>query len=179
MTYKGYTGIAEVDADAGIIHGRVVGLRDVVTFEGETPDKAVEAFRESVDDYLDFCAELGQNPERPISGQFNLRLGVELHRAMAIKAERAGISLTDAVRQAVAKDLGMPATVGPVARAPKPQGPRPHGGKSNAKAPGRRGAPAAAAQRNATSEEGGHEVAHKNHYQSQHARPCASDRAGR
>ena len=67
MTYKGYTGVAEIDAEAGVIHGRVVGLRDVITFEGMTPAEVIRAFRESVDDHLDFCAELGQAPEKPLS----------------------------------------------------------------------------------------------------------------
>ena len=135
MTYKGYTGVAEIDAEAGVIHGRVIGLRDVVTFEGKTAAETMRAFRESVDDYLDFCAKLGQSPEKPLSGRFNLRLGTDLHRALAVRAETQRISLNEAACRAIAKDLGMApgtetgtttANVSPKSRAasmPKPAAP--------------------------------------------------------
>ncbi len=67
MTYKGYTGSVEVDTEAEILFGRVVGLRDVITFQGETVAEARKAFQDSVDDYLAFCAERGEAPEKPAS----------------------------------------------------------------------------------------------------------------
>jgi len=54
--YKGYCGKAEYDHDAEIFHGEVIGTRDVVTFQGKSPSGLQIAFRESVDDYLEFCA---------------------------------------------------------------------------------------------------------------------------
>jgi predicted HicB family RNase H-like nuclease len=58
MEYKGYVGrITVVDEMHGIIHGEVSGINDVVTFEGKTPEEVVQAFRDSVDDYLAFRAE--------------------------------------------------------------------------------------------------------------------------
>jgi predicted HicB family RNase H-like nuclease len=58
MEYKGYTGKVEFDAEAEILHGEVVGIRDVVTFQGRSVKEIEKAFRDSVDDYLDFCREL-------------------------------------------------------------------------------------------------------------------------
>ena len=58
-----------VDADEGAFVGRVAGLRDVVTFEGATFAEVEQAFRDSVDDYLAFCAERGEPPDRPYSGK--------------------------------------------------------------------------------------------------------------
>jgi predicted HicB family RNase H-like nuclease len=99
ISYKGYSGRMEVDAEARTIHGRVVGLRDVITFEGATVDEAERAFRESVDDYLDFCRQRGERPERPHSGKFQVRLGPELHRRLALLAESESISLNELVRR--------------------------------------------------------------------------------
>jgi predicted HicB family RNase H-like nuclease len=62
LNYKGYTGSLEVDTDAGLIFGRVLDLRDVITFKGETVAEVRQAFQDSVDDYLEFCQELGQEP---------------------------------------------------------------------------------------------------------------------
>jgi len=68
MTTKGYAAVTEIDEAAGIIHGRVVGLREVITFAGKTVPEARTAFEESVDDYREFCAGMGREPERPYSG---------------------------------------------------------------------------------------------------------------
>ena len=81
MTHKGYSGVAEIAYDTGMIYGRVVGLRDVVTFQGETVAEAQQAFRDSVDDYLELCASRSEPPEQPFSGRFLVRITPALHRA--------------------------------------------------------------------------------------------------
>lgn len=58
LEYKGYFGIAE--ADDGAFVGRVIGLRDVIAFEGKSAAEVEQAFRDSIDDYLAFCAECGR-----------------------------------------------------------------------------------------------------------------------
>lgn len=91
LEYKGYIGT--VEADDGVFVGRVSGLRDVVTFEGRTFAEVKRAFRESVDDYLAFCAERREEPDRPYSGKVPLRLDPELHRKAAARAKAEGVSL--------------------------------------------------------------------------------------
>lgn len=68
MEYKGYIATVEFDDDAGILHGEVVNTRDVITFEGDTVPDIRKAFRESVEEYLAFCAERGEEPDKPFSG---------------------------------------------------------------------------------------------------------------
>jgi len=72
MHYKGYGCTIRFDEEADIFHGEVTGLRDVVTFQGRTVDEGKSAFRESIDDYLDFCASRGETPDKPYSGRFLL-----------------------------------------------------------------------------------------------------------
>jgi predicted HicB family RNase H-like nuclease len=62
MKYKSYVGKVEFDDDAGIFHGEVVGTRDVVTFQGESVAELRTAFQASIDDYLAFCSERGEEP---------------------------------------------------------------------------------------------------------------------
>jgi predicted HicB family RNase H-like nuclease len=93
MQYKGYSGVAEIAFDTGMIYGRVVGLRDVITFQGHTVAEAEQAFRDSVDDYLDLCASRNEAPEKPFSGKFLLRIEPQLHRALVVEAQRRGVSL--------------------------------------------------------------------------------------
>jgi predicted HicB family RNase H-like nuclease len=105
MEYKGYIGKVEFDEDAGILHGEVINLRDVITFEGDSVEEIEKSFQESVDDYLAFCAERGEEPEKPYSGKFIVRMPPELHREASIKAKLANKSLnhwlTDIVNHAL------------------------------------------------------------------------------
>jgi len=93
MKYKGYIGRVEVDTDAKILHGQVIGLRDVITFQADTPTEIEQAFRDSVDDYLEFCHARGESPDKPYSGQFIVRLQPSLHRRLSMLAEEKGKSL--------------------------------------------------------------------------------------
>jgi predicted HicB family RNase H-like nuclease len=97
LTYKGYTGILEVDLDAGELFGRTVGMRDLITFQGRTVEEARRSFEESVDFYLSCCEEEDKQPDRPYSGRFNVRITPELHRKLAILAESRGQSLNELV----------------------------------------------------------------------------------
>ena len=92
MAHKGYTGKFAVDLDAGVIRGRIVGIRDVITFQGSSVEEARSAFVDSVDDYLAFCAERGEEPESPYSGRFVVKISPKRHRLLAIEAAEAGVS---------------------------------------------------------------------------------------
>ena len=63
--YRGYLGVADYDLESGIMHGAVAGIRDVVTFQGESAEQAERAFQDSVDDYLEFCKSRGEEPNAP------------------------------------------------------------------------------------------------------------------
>ncbi len=80
LEYKGYVGKVEVDLDANILHGEVMYLRDVVTFQGKTVDDIRQAFQDSIEDYLEFCESEGEEPEKPFSGKFLVRLTAEQHK---------------------------------------------------------------------------------------------------
>lgn len=71
MTYKGYSANIEVDLEAEILFGRVLDINDVVTFKAQTIEEAGQEFQKSIDDYLEFCQELGQEPDKPfiLAGQ--------------------------------------------------------------------------------------------------------------
>lgn len=93
MEYKGYIGKVDFDDAADIFHGEVINTRDVITFQGAGVVELKRAFRESVDDYLAFCAERGEEPDKPYSGQFVTRIPPELHRKVNVAASLSGKSL--------------------------------------------------------------------------------------
>lgn len=93
MTYNGYTAIIEYDDRDKILVGRLAGIRDVVSFHGETVAELEAAFHEAVDDYVAACKQLGQSPEKPTSGKLMLRVPPEVHKAALIAAQASGASL--------------------------------------------------------------------------------------
>lgn len=94
LEYKGYSGqITTFDETQEIITGRVLGIQDVVTFEGKSSEELIQAFRESVDDYLEFCQELGKKPEKPYSGKVIVRMSSALHQQAEQPARQADLSL--------------------------------------------------------------------------------------
>ena len=93
FTYKGYVGRIDYDDEAGVFHGEVINTRDIITFQGKSVNELKRALKESVDDYLQFCRERGEEPDRPFSGKFIVRVPPEVHREAFLKAKSAGKSL--------------------------------------------------------------------------------------
>ena len=105
MEYKGYFAKVEFDDEANIFHGEIINLRDVITFQGETVEELRKAFHDSVEDYLEFCAERGEDPEKPYSGKFIVRIDPELHKTIAIQALKNGKSLNAWVNETLLKNI--------------------------------------------------------------------------
>ena len=88
LKYKGYTGSVNFDVDDRIFHGRVLGITDVIGFEGASVTDLEKDFHEAIEDYLDTCREIGKEPEKPFSGRFVVRIPSELHCAIALEAKK-------------------------------------------------------------------------------------------
>jgi predicted HicB family RNase H-like nuclease len=97
VKYKGYTAVLKADEEQGILFGRVLGLRDVITFQAETVSQAIKEFHISVDTYLELCRSRQQSPEKPYSGNFMVRVNPELHRQIAILAQTKSVSINSLV----------------------------------------------------------------------------------
>lgn len=93
MNYKGYAAKVEFDDEAMIFHGEVIGIRDVVTFQGKSIKEIEKAFHDSVNDYLDLCKERGETPDKPFSGKFVVRVSPEIHRKVYVSAKKSGQSI--------------------------------------------------------------------------------------
>ncbi len=99
LRYKGFSGRVEYDESVSVFHGEVLDTRDVITFEGTTVEELEAAFRESVDDYLDFCQQRGESPDKPFSGRLMVRLPPDLHRELFLEAKRRGTSLNQVIAE--------------------------------------------------------------------------------
>jgi predicted HicB family RNase H-like nuclease len=105
FNYKDYVAHVQFDDEADIFHGEVINTKDVITFQGGTVKDLKKAFKESVDDYLSFCKERNESPDRPFSGKFNLRLDPQIHRDVFLSAKERGLSLNQWVIAAISNQL--------------------------------------------------------------------------
>jgi len=99
MTYKGYTAKLEYDDRDSIFVGRVLGLRSILSFEGNSVELLKTAFEDAINDYLKECQDNGQNPEKTASGKLLLRLAPELHGQAMVAAKAADKSLNQWVAE--------------------------------------------------------------------------------
>ena len=101
LEYKGYHTTVTYDSDDDILVGRLIGINDVVGFHASDLKEFKENFHQSVDNYLDYCKEIGKTPDREYKGVFNIRITPALHKKLALKAEADGDTLNAAVVQAI------------------------------------------------------------------------------
>lgn len=107
LEYKGYIGSVEVSIEDACLHGRILFIDDLVTFEGENVREIQSAFHKAVDRYLTHCERVGKSPNKPYSGTFNVRIGPELHSKAARVAHRKNINLNELVKLAVQAAVDM------------------------------------------------------------------------
>jgi predicted HicB family RNase H-like nuclease len=113
MEYKGYVGRSEVNEEAGLIFGEVIGLRDVITYQGKTTEEARRSFEESIDLYLETCAEEGIDPDKPYSGNLLIRTKAPIHRALVALAKTRGQSLNTLIDSILSKAVRKARTPSP------------------------------------------------------------------
>ena len=105
MNHKGYTARIEYDERDNLFVGRILGLRAMISFHGETVDELRKEFVAAVEDYLNDCMQQDITPEKPASGKLMLRVPPEVHSAALIAAQAAGKSLnqwaTEVLKSAV------------------------------------------------------------------------------
>lgn len=101
ITHKGYLGSVHFNSGDKVFHGKIEGIDDLVTFEGKSVNELMRAFHDAVDDYIQFCEEVGKEPEKSYKGSFNVRISANLHRRAAEKAALMGMSLNQLVQKAI------------------------------------------------------------------------------
>jgi predicted HicB family RNase H-like nuclease len=105
LRYKDYNGSVIFNNEDQILHGRILGIRDMVTFEGENVKEMKDNFIQAVDEYLSFCAAEGKKPDVPFKGTFNVRLSRDLHMRVALLAEEKSQKLNKVINDAVEEYL--------------------------------------------------------------------------
>jgi predicted HicB family RNase H-like nuclease len=97
LRYKGFFGTVDFDNDSNSLYGEVINTRDTIVYRGESVEELRKDFEGAIDDYIDYCEELGEIPEKDYSGKFTLRIPTELHRILSILAKSENVSLNELV----------------------------------------------------------------------------------
>ena len=101
LEYKGYHTKVEFDSENFILRGKIEGINDFVNFECENMKDVENEFHEAVDDYLEFCKEVGKEPDKEYKGTFNVRIDPDLHKKLAHLASKNGDTLNASVEKAI------------------------------------------------------------------------------
>ena len=101
LQYKGYYASLHFSSEDDVFYGKILGIDDLVNFEGASVKELKKSFHEAVDDYLETCEQLGKEPNKTYKGSFNVRIPTDLHKAAAIFASVNNISLNDFIRTAI------------------------------------------------------------------------------
>ena len=106
LAYKNYNGTVEYSKEDGCLFGKVTGIKSLLSYEGDSVRELEKDFQNVIDEYLRDCEEKGIEPEQPYKGTFNVRIGPELHRIVAVYAMEHGKSLNAVVEEAIGNMVG-------------------------------------------------------------------------
>jgi predicted HicB family RNase H-like nuclease len=99
--YKGYSGTVEYSAADNVLYGKVLGIKGLISYEGNSLQTLKKDFESAIDGYLEECAEDGVEPQKPYRGSFNVRVSPELHRTLALYSASHGQTLNSTVEEAL------------------------------------------------------------------------------
>ena len=101
LEYKGYHAAITYDQEDDILVGCIFGIQDSINFHGSSVPEITEMFHKSVDNYLQYCKDIGKNPDREYKGSLNIRLTPTRHRALALYAATHHMTLNQVVNDAI------------------------------------------------------------------------------
>lgn len=105
IEYKGYIGSVEFSEEDVLFFGKVMGIRSLISYEGENAADLISDFHGAIDDYLAICEAEGKEPEKAYKGSFNIRISPELHRQLVVCATSRQMSLNSFVENALLKSV--------------------------------------------------------------------------
>ena len=107
FTYKKYNGSIEIDLEDSCLHGKILFIDDLITYEADSLDQLKVEFQAAVEDYLETCEHLGREPQKAYSGSFNVRFSPELHKEVAVYAYLNGTTLNDFIKTAAKEKVAI------------------------------------------------------------------------
>jgi predicted HicB family RNase H-like nuclease len=105
LTYKGFIGFVQFSSDDNVFCGKVEGINDLITFEGQTVQELKEAFQYVIDEHIKDCEKENVPLKKSYKGSFNIRLTPDLHRKAAVTAKMRGQTLNEFIKKSIEKSI--------------------------------------------------------------------------
>jgi predicted HicB family RNase H-like nuclease len=105
LHYKNYIASVQFSETDKVFYGKVIGIKPLLSFEGDTVENLTNDFHEAVEGYEAYCREKKMKPERSYKGSFNVRIRPDLHQQAVLSAYEQGISLNSFVENAIRQQI--------------------------------------------------------------------------
>ncbi len=105
LKHKDFIGSVHFSTDDNVFFGKLVGIDDLITFEGKSVEELKKSFKDAVDDYLEICQSMNKTPHKSYKGTFNVRIKPTLHKHAVYRSIELGLSLNQFVEQAINEKL--------------------------------------------------------------------------
>lgn len=101
LSHQDFLGSVHFDGSNELFYGKLLGITDLVTFEGTSVAELKKAFQEAVQDYIHLCHKMGKPLKKSYHGSFNVRIPSDLHQRAALVASMQQTSLNKLVQKAL------------------------------------------------------------------------------
>jgi predicted HicB family RNase H-like nuclease len=65
LHHRGYDGSVLYSAEDKVLHGRLLGIRNFIIYEGDDLTSLEATFKQAIDEYIADCEQLGCRPAIP------------------------------------------------------------------------------------------------------------------
>ncbi|MBN2771361.1 MAG: type II toxin-antitoxin system HicB family antitoxin [Spirochaetes bacterium] len=105
LVYKEFIASIHFCLEDETFFGKLEGIDDLVTFEGQSVSELKNAFHETVDDYIKLCNSTGKKMFKSYKGSFNIKISPALHKKAVEQALIKGVPLNQLVQEAIEKEV--------------------------------------------------------------------------
>lgn len=105
LKYKDFVASIEFSDADDVFYGKILGINDLILFEGSSVEELKQAFEEAVGDYLELCKEMDKDPYKSFKGSFNVRIPKDLHKKVFFRAQKIGVSLNQFIKTALEREI--------------------------------------------------------------------------
>lgn len=101
MSYKGYKGTIECSLEDNVLYGEVLGIRSLLSYEGNALQELKDDFEDTIDDYFEYCKNHNMTPEKPYKQNIVINLEPDLQEKLYLYSELRDEDISDSINRAI------------------------------------------------------------------------------
>jgi predicted HicB family RNase H-like nuclease len=116
LHFREYVGSIGYDSSENMFFGKVMYINDAILFSSDTIEGLALDFENVIEDYLSLCEKEGLQPNKPMSGVFNVRTSPENHYCLSVISKREKTTLNNVLNEAIKDFISLKWGVAPIQR---------------------------------------------------------------